>query len=114
MNKKYQCNNSFYRPEEGLHYNMNEIIGEDEYKMIPPKYRKWFTEVGKPLHFYCQNLTGDVDFSIDEWNAAYNELKDLSESVQKSVLGERPACTEQCPTCAAIVGERRLKTQRLP
>lgn len=110
---KYQCNNTFYRPEEGLHYNLSEIIEELEYKNLPNKYKKWFTEVGKPLHFYCQNLCGDVNFSIDEWNEAFDEVKNMSNEIQNMVLGKQPACKEQCFACISIVGQRRLETKKL-
>jgi hypothetical protein len=62
-------------------------------------------------HFYCQNLVGDVNFSIDEWNKAYQDVKDKSEEIQRLVLDPPPACREQCFDCAANVGARRKKTQ---
>ncbi len=86
---QYQCNNSFYRPEQGLHYNMSEIIGEAEYNSIPEEYKKWFTEVGKPLHFYCKRLTESG------W-----EINPMG-------------CADQCFDCMATVGERQQKTKQL-
>lgn len=64
-------------------------------------------------HFYCQNLCGDVNFSIDEWNKAYDEVKNMSEEVQRLVLDDPPACKEQCFSCMAIVGEARIKNNEL-
>lgn len=65
------------------------------------------------VHFYCQNLTGDVNFSIEEWNKAFDEVKDMSSEIQRLVLGDPPACEEQCFACMAIVGEQRKKTAHL-
>lgn len=110
---QYQCNNSFYPNTHGtFHYNLGEIISESEYNLIPDKYKKWFTEVGKPLHFYCQRLTGG-GFDINEWNKAFDEVKDSSREIQKLVLDSPPACKEQCFDCIAIVGERRKATKNL-
>lgn len=64
--------------------------------------------------FYCQNLCGDIDFSIDEWNEAFKYCNDnnLSEEETKKIL--RPGgCKEQCFACMAIVGERRNKTNSI-
>jgi len=65
------------------------------------------------LHFYCQNVVGDQNFSIDEWNKAYQEVKNMSEDIKRLVLDDPPPCKEQCFACMAIVGERRLKTKNL-
>ena len=67
-------------------------------------------------HFYCQHLVGDVNFSIDEWNKVYNEIKDLNltEEQRDFILnGPTEPCKEQCFACIAIVGERRKKTKNL-
>jgi len=64
-------------------------------------------------HFYCQNICGDDNFSIDEWNKAFDEVKDKSEEIQRLVLDPPPPCNEQCFDCIAIVGEQRKKTQKL-
>ena len=80
-----------------------------------------FDKAGQPIlnktgvsgyHFYCQNLVGDVNFSIDEWNKAFEEVKDKSEEIRRLVLDSPPACEKQCFDCIAIVGERRAKTQQ--
>ena len=66
--------------------------------------------------FYCQNLVGDENFSIDEWNRVHNEIKDLglSEKEENLILfGTGECCKEQCFSCMAIVGERKLKTQNI-
>jgi hypothetical protein len=59
--------------------------------------------------FYCQNVSGDVNFSIEEWNKAYHEVKDMSEEIQRLVLDDPPPCKEQCFACMAIVGEARKR-----
>lgn len=64
-------------------------------------------------HFYCQNVVGDTNFSIDEWNKTYEEVKDKSEEIQRLVLDPPPPCKEQCFDCVAIVGARRKKTLEL-
>lgn len=64
-------------------------------------------------NFYCQNVVGDANFSIDEWNKAYEEVKNESEEIQRLVLDAPPPCKEQCFACLAIVGERRRKTIEL-
>ena len=64
-------------------------------------------------HFYCQNLCGDEDFSIEEWNKAYDEVKDKSEEIQRMVLDPPKACNKQCFNCLAIVGATRKKTNDL-
>lgn len=66
--------------------------------------------------FYCQNACGEVGFSIDEWNKAYDEVKDLGEDIIKAVLHPNPCWEDgkpQCFACMAIVGERRNKTKQL-
>lgn len=66
-------------------------------------------------NFYCQNICGDVDFSIEEWNKTYNEIKDLglSEKEEQFILfGSGEPCKEQCFNCMAIVGERQKQTAR--
>lgn len=58
-------------------------------------------------NFYCQQLCGFQNFSIEEWND-YNK--------RCNALGITPEphrthiiCKEQCFDCIAIVGETRLK-----
>lgn len=69
--------------------------------------------MNEPHPFFCQNVSGDVNFSIDEWNKAYDEVKDKSEEIQRLVLDAPPPCNEQCFACMVIVGERRLKTKNI-
>lgn len=67
-------------------------------------------------HFYCQNLTGDVNFSIEGWNATYESIKGagLTEAEENYILfGSGEGCKEQCFACMAIVGERRNATKKL-
>ena len=108
---EYQCNNTFNIGD--CNYNLSEIISEQEYTDLPESYKKWFTLVGKPLHFYCQNIAGDVDFSIEEWNEVHESVQGLNEKDQRKILDPQSPCEKQCLACMAIVGERRLKTQSL-
>ena len=68
----------------------------------------------KENNFYCQNESGDVDFSIDEWNeiAEKLELTNLTEKGKTEILFPEK-CKIQCIDCACIVGEQRLKTTQL-
>lgn len=119
MSKQYQCNNTIHRPDEGLHYNFTEIISEQEYLSIPREYQKWFAEVGKPLRFYCQNICGREDFSIDAWNKLFRACNNMGlsererERIMEPVQATGKPCKEQCFQCIAIVGARRSKTNQL-
>jgi len=64
--------------------------------------------------FYCQQKCGDTEFSIDEWNKAFKMCIDmgLSEKEMNKILEGEP-CKTQCVACACIVGEQRMKTQKL-
>lgn len=65
-------------------------------------------------NFYCQQLCGEVGFSIKEWNKSYIEINKMQISeVEKRKLIDGEPCVEQCFACIAIVGERRLKTAEL-
>lgn len=63
-------------------------------------------------NFFCQHLTGDPSFSIEEWNAVALALDqaNVSEKEQKSILFP-DACTAQCFNCMAIVGHRQKLTR---
>jgi len=65
-------------------------------------------------NFYCQQKCGQVDFSIDEWNKAYKEINamPISEEEKQKLIDGDP-CKQQCFDCIAIVGERRIKNQKL-
>lgn len=72
--------------------------------------------MSKP-HFYCQRLTGEVGFSIADWNELYNMVKGmgLSEAEERKILdGPTEPCDKQCFDCMAIVGEQQAKTKSLP
>lgn len=62
------------------------------------------------MGFYCQKVVGDANFSIDEWNKQYKICNDLGIDMPKE---DQEECKEQCFNCLSIVGERRLKTQKL-
>jgi hypothetical protein len=63
-------------------------------------------------NFYCQQKCGEVDFSIDEWNKAFQYCIDnnLSEKQTSEILEGKP-CKKQCFDCMAIVGETRKKNR---
>jgi len=64
-------------------------------------------------HFYCQNLTGEVRFDIQEWNRVYLEFRNsgLSESDRRAIL-HPPACKIQCFDFMAIAGERQTRIKK--
>ena len=65
-------------------------------------------------NYYCQQKCGEVDFSIDEWNKAFNYCieNNLNEKDTNKILDGEP-CTEQCFDCMAIVGETRIKNAKI-
>jgi len=66
------------------------------------------------MSYYCQKICGEVGFSIDEWNKAFNYCieNNINEKDTSKILEGEP-CTEQCFDCMAIVGKRRLKTKHI-
>jgi hypothetical protein len=65
-------------------------------------------------NFYCQIKCLGIDFSITEWEKAFNIGIELGLSeTQLSKLLEGEPCKNQCPDCACIVGERKIKTRML-
>ena len=67
-------------------------------------------------NFYCQRVCGFEDFSIDEWNKKYKQAisMGLNREEMNHFLGDKGTkCKVQCDGCACIVGEQRLKTQKL-
>lgn len=65
------------------------------------------------MNFYCQIKCGEVDFSIVEWNKAFNQIMSMpiSEAEKEKLLHPEP-CKEQCFDCIAIVGRTRLKNKK--
>ncbi len=63
-------------------------------------------------HFYCQNLCGEVDFDINEWNKALKYCNDtgLSQEQRDAILNP-PACKEQCDACINIVLDTRARNK---
>lgn len=64
-------------------------------------------------YFYCLNLVGDPDFSIEEWNEVFKSVQGLPEADKRAILDDPPPCEKQCFKCMAIVGKQRLKTKNL-
>lgn len=64
--------------------------------------------------FYCQQKCGEVDFSIDEWNKAFEYCleKNLPEEQMTEILEGKP-CDQQCFDCIAVVGETRSRNEKL-
>jgi len=66
--------------------------------------------------FYCQNLCGQEDFDIEEWNKALKYCNDANiKGIERDKIlhPEKFPCERQCFSCIAIVGDRRLKTKKL-
>ena len=63
-------------------------------------------------NFYCHQKCGGVDFSIEEWNKAFQYCVDnnLSEEQTAEILEGNP-CKKQCFDCMAIVGKTRKKNR---
>ena len=65
---------------------------------------------------YCQKVCGAVDFSIDEWNKAFDYCNDnnIEGTERDKILSpEMFPCEKQCFDCMAIVGARRIETKNL-
>ncbi len=67
-------------------------------------------------HFYCQNLTGEADFSIDVWSKAFTDCvkAGLSEAEMSAIIDPPPACEKQCADCLKIVADTRAKNTKSP
>lgn len=63
-------------------------------------------------NFYCQIKCCAVDFSINEWNKAFEEIMGMpiSDSEKEELLHPEP-CKEQCFDCMAIVGTTQRKNK---
>lgn len=62
--------------------------------------------------FYCQKICGDENFSIDEWNKAFDYCNNAGvKGIERDKIlhPEKFPCDEQCFACVAIVGETRIK-----
>jgi len=64
---------------------------------------------GEP-NFYCMIKCGEADFSIEEWNAAYNEIQamPISEEAKHKLVHPDP-CKTQCEACINVVLDRKSK-----
>ena len=62
------------------------------------------------MNFYCQQKCGGEDFSIDEWNKAFDYCieNSLSEEETGEILEGTP-CEYQCIDCSFIVKKTRMK-----
>lgn len=68
-------------------------------------------------NFYCAKKCWDPDFSIDEWNKAYQFCLDagLSESEMNKILHpetDKP-CETQCEACMNIVLDTQIKNRKI-
>lgn len=66
--------------------------------------------------FYCAKKCGDPDFSIDEWNKAYQYCEDAGIEVverDKILSPELFPCETQCEACMNIVLDTQIKTRKL-
>lgn len=65
--------------------------------------------------FYCQKVCGEVDFSIDEWNKAFQYCEDAGiegEERDRILSPELFPCENQCEDCINIVLDTQLKNKR--
>lgn len=63
-------------------------------------------------NYYCQKKSGAIDFSIDDWNDAYNYcVENESSEVEMSKILEGSKCKSQCFDCMAVVGDRQERTK---
>lgn len=68
------------------------------------------------MSFYCRKVCGDPDFSIDEWNKAYeycNAAGIKGVERDKILHPDKFPCTNQCFDCCADVGETQNNTKKL-
>jgi len=65
-------------------------------------------------NFYCAKKCGDPEFSIKEWNEAYQFCIDagLSESETNKILHPEP-CKTQCEACMNMVLDTQIKNRKL-
>ena len=70
------------------------------------------SQVTEKKNFYCQNLCGEEDFDIEEWNKAFQFCLDagLSE-VEKSKILHPKGCKTQCNACINIVLDTQAKNK---
>lgn len=67
-------------------------------------------------NFYCQIVCGSDDFKIEDWNKAFDYCNKAGiEGIERDKIlnPELFPCESQCFDCCVIVGEQRLKTQKL-
>ena len=57
--------------------------------------------------FYCQRISGDVDFSIDEWNKQFKICNGLGIDFPD----DPEPCKTQCFECLEIVAKTREKNK---
>ena len=65
--------------------------------------------------FYCQKVCGNKDFSINEWNKAFEYCNDMGvegEQRDRILNPELFPCDKQCFDCIAVVGETRIKNKK--
>jgi len=66
----------------------------------------------KSNNFYCQKNCGEVDFSIEEWNKAQEEMKTLTPEQLDFVMQPETICQEQCADCIRVVTETRISNRK--
>lgn len=65
--------------------------------------------------FYCKKSCGDPDFSIDEWNQAFEYCEKAGiEGVERDKIlsPELFPCTEQCESCINTVLDTQLANKK--
>lgn len=70
----------------------------------------------KKPKFYCQNVCGDINFSIAEWNKAFKYCNDAGiEGIERDKIlsPELFPCETQCEACMNIVLDTQIKNRKL-
>ena len=70
-------------------------------------------QVTEKKNFYCQNLCGEVDFDINEWNKAFQFCIDsgMNEKQMKEIL-DPDGCKTQCNACINVVLDRQAENKK--
>lgn len=67
-------------------------------------------------NFYCAKKCGDPDFSIEEWNKAYQYCEDAGiEGIDRDKIlsPQLFPCESQCEACLDIVLDTQIKNKKL-
>ena len=68
------------------------------------------------MKFYCKQVCGDPDFSIDEWNEAFEYCENMGlegEARDKILSPELSPCETQCEDCMNTVIDTQIKNKKI-